>query len=69
MVTPAMTAWDISRAWPTVDLQMMPGDGRVSPNVFAAFVAATNRFDAQADGPKPPRVHCWVGTAAGAGVS
>lgn len=44
LVTPAMTAWHLSRAWPSADLQMMPGDGHVGSAVFAALVAATDRF-------------------------
>jgi proline iminopeptidase len=46
LVTPAMTAWDLSRAWPTADLQMVPDEGHVGPGVFAALVAATDRFAA-----------------------
>jgi proline iminopeptidase len=46
LITPAMTAWDLSRAWPSADLQMVPGEGHVGPGVFAALVAATDRFAA-----------------------
>lgn len=44
LVTPAITAWELSRAWPTADLQMVPDDGHVGPNVFAGLVAATDSF-------------------------
>ena len=46
LVTPAMTAWDLSRNWPTADLQIIPGDGHVGSGVFRALVAATDRFAA-----------------------
>ena len=46
MCTPAVTAWDLHRAWPEADFQMIPDAGHSfqEPGIFAAIVAATDRF-------------------------
>ena len=44
LVTPTRTAWELSRAWSTADLQIVQGEGHVGPNVFAALVAAIDHF-------------------------
>lgn len=44
VVTPPMTAWDLSRAWPAADLQMLPTAGHSGSDILAALVAATDRF-------------------------
>ncbi|HEU5483807.1 MAG TPA: prolyl aminopeptidase [Microlunatus sp.] len=46
LVTPAKNAWELSRAWPAADLQIIPDEGHVGPQVFAALVAATDHFAA-----------------------
>lgn len=46
VVTPVRTAWELARALPTADLQIIEGEGHVGPRVFAALVAATDRFAA-----------------------
>ncbi len=46
VATPAVTAWDLHRAWPTADLQLVPDAGHAysEPGITAALVAATDRF-------------------------
>ncbi|MCU1395850.1 MAG: prolyl aminopeptidase [Ilumatobacteraceae bacterium] len=46
MCTPAMTAWDLHRAWPEADLVMVPDAGHAydEPGILAALIAATDRF-------------------------
>ncbi|MGA8851103.1 MAG: alpha/beta fold hydrolase, partial [Aeromicrobium sp.] len=46
MCTPAVTAWDLHRAWPEADFQMIPDAGHSfqEPGIFAAIVEATDRF-------------------------
>ncbi len=44
--TPAMTAWDLHRAWPEAELVMVPDAGHAAsePGIAAALRAATDRF-------------------------
>ena len=44
--TPTVTAWDLSRAWPGADLQIIPGTGHTGaePGNLTALLAATDRF-------------------------
>ncbi|MDX2377472.1 prolyl aminopeptidase [Microbacterium sp. LRZ72] len=44
--TPAMTAWDLHRAWPEADLVMVDDAGHAvsEPGIRAALIAATDRF-------------------------
>ena len=46
VATPAVTAWDLHRAWPTAELQIVGDAGHAysEPGITAALVAATNRF-------------------------
>ncbi len=46
MCTPAVTAWDLHRAWPEAEFQMIPDAGHSfqEPGIFAAIVEATDRF-------------------------
>lgn len=46
MCTPAVTAWDLHRAWPEAEFQMIPDAGHSfqEPGIFAAILDATNRF-------------------------
>lgn len=46
--TPAMTAWDLHRAWPQAELVMVDdaGHSATEPGIAAALVAATDRFAA-----------------------
>ena len=46
VATPAVTAWDLHRAWPTADLQIVGDAGHAysEPGITAALVAATDRF-------------------------
>jgi proline iminopeptidase len=46
LATPAVTAWDLHRAWSTADLRMVPVAGHAysEPGILAELVAATNRF-------------------------
>ncbi|MGA9716314.1 MAG: prolyl aminopeptidase [Aeromicrobium sp.] len=46
MCTPAVTAWDLHRAWPEADFQMIPDAGHSfqEPGIFAALIEATDRF-------------------------
>jgi proline iminopeptidase len=48
--TPAMTAWDLHRAWPEADFVMVPDAGHAAsePGIAAALRAATDRFKATA---------------------
>ncbi|MDB5764183.1 MAG: proline iminopeptidase [Herminiimonas sp.] len=45
-VTPPATAWDLHRAWPQTDLQMVPDAGHAStePGNLRRLVMATDRF-------------------------
>ena len=44
--TPAVTAWDLPRAWPEADLRIVGDAGHTSPNPASsqALIAATDRF-------------------------
>jgi len=46
--TPAMTAWDLHRAWPEADFTMIPDAAHAAsePGIAAALRAATDRFAA-----------------------
>lgn len=46
MCTPAVTAWDLHRAWPEAEFRMIPDAGHSfqEPGIFDAIVAATDRF-------------------------
>jgi len=53
--TPAMTAWDLHRAWPEADFVMIPDAAHAAsePGIAAALRAATDRFaDEPDDGPQ-----------------
>lgn len=47
--TPAMTAWDLHRAWPEAELVIVDDAGHAAtePSIQAALVAATDRFAAR----------------------
>ncbi|HET9647357.1 MAG TPA: prolyl aminopeptidase [Microlunatus sp.] len=46
VATPAATAWDLHRAWPEAELQVLPVAGHAysEPQIFAALVAALDAF-------------------------
>jgi proline iminopeptidase len=46
VATPAVTAWDLHRGWPTADFTMVPIAGHAcsEPGIAEALVAATDRF-------------------------
>lgn len=46
VVTPARTAWDLKRAWPEVQLDMIPDAGHAAsePGIIDSLVRATDRF-------------------------
>jgi proline iminopeptidase len=46
VVCPAKSAWDLHRAWPEADLQIIPdaGHSAFEPGNLKALVAATDRF-------------------------
>ncbi|ROR93745.1 prolyl aminopeptidase [Salana multivorans] len=46
MCTPAMTAWDLHRAWPEAELVIVPDAGHAfdEPGILDALVRATDRF-------------------------
>lgn len=46
LCTPAMTAWDLHRAWPRAELVMVPDAGHAfdEPGILDALVTATDRF-------------------------
>jgi proline iminopeptidase len=46
VATPAVTAWDLHRAWPEAELQLIDAAGHAysEPGITAALVAATDRF-------------------------
>ena len=46
VATPAVTAWDLHRAWPSADLRMVAVAGHADsePGIAAELVAATDRF-------------------------
>jgi proline iminopeptidase len=48
--TPAMTAWDLHRAWPEADFVMIPDAAHAAsePGIASALRAATDRFAATA---------------------
>jgi proline iminopeptidase len=48
VVCPAMSAWDLSRAWPEADLRIVPDAGHhaMEPGIVDALVTATDRFRA-----------------------
>lgn len=46
VVCPAMSAWDLHRAWPEAELVIIPdaGHSATEPGIISALVEATNRF-------------------------
>jgi proline iminopeptidase len=46
VVCPAMSAWDLHRAWPEADFQVVPDAGHhaMEPGIVDALVGATDRF-------------------------
>ncbi|KQY59882.1 proline iminopeptidase [Aeromicrobium sp. Root495] len=46
MCTPAVTAWDLHRAWPEAELRMIPDAGHAftEPGILDAIIEATDRF-------------------------
>jgi proline iminopeptidase len=44
--TPPMTAWDLHRAWPEADFQLIPDAGHMfdEPGILHALIEATDRF-------------------------
>lgn len=44
--TPPMTAWELHRAWPEADFQLIPDAGHAfdEPGILDALIAATDRF-------------------------
>lgn len=52
VVCPAMSAWDLHRAWPEAELKIIPDAGHSisEPGIAAALVEATNRFRSSSDG-------------------
>jgi len=48
MATPAKTAWDLHRAWPTADFHLIADAGHAfnEPGILAQLMAATDRFAA-----------------------
>ncbi len=44
--TPARTAWDLHRAWPEAEFQLIPDAGHAfsEPGILKALIAATDRF-------------------------
>ena len=46
VVCPAMSAWDLHRAWPEADFQIIPdaGHSALEPGITSALVEATDRF-------------------------
>lgn len=50
MCTPACTAWDLHRAWPEADFQIIPDAGHAfsEPGTLSAIIEATERFAAGA---------------------
>lgn len=46
MCTPAFTAWDLHRAWPQAELQIIPDAGHSfsEPGILSAIIEATDRF-------------------------
>lgn len=48
VATPAVTAWDLHRVWPTADLRIVTaaGHAQTEPGIAAELVAATDRFAA-----------------------
>jgi len=46
LITPPTTAWDLYRAWPQADLQIVPGAGHASnePGILRRLLAATDAF-------------------------
>jgi proline iminopeptidase len=46
VVCPAMSAWDLHRAWPEAELKMIPdaGHSAMEPGIISALVEATDRF-------------------------
>jgi proline iminopeptidase len=54
--TPAMTAWDLHRAWPEAEFVMIPDAAHAAsePGIARALRAATDRFGAGAPEPATP---------------
>jgi proline iminopeptidase len=49
VVCPLMSAWELHRAWPEADLQIIPdaGHSALEPGTRSALVEATDRFRKQ----------------------
>ena len=50
--TPVKSAWDLHRAWPEADFQLVPDAGHAfnEPGILKRLVEATNRFVAEQEG-------------------
>ena len=48
MICPVTSAWDLHRAWPEADLQIVPDAGHsiTEPGIIDRLVAATDRIAA-----------------------
>ena len=48
MATPVRSAWDLHKAWPEADFQLIPDAGHAfsEPGIQRALLAATDRFAA-----------------------
>jgi proline iminopeptidase len=46
MATPVRTAWDLHRAWPEADFQLVDAAGHAlfEPGILTALLNATDRF-------------------------
>jgi proline iminopeptidase len=46
MVCPIMSAWELHRAWPELDLQIIPDAGHSisEPGIASALVALTEKY-------------------------
>ena len=44
--TPPVTAWDLKKAWPEAELEIVPDSGHLfnEPGILDALVRATDRF-------------------------
>lgn len=52
VVCPMMSAWELRRAWPEAELQIIPdaGHSATEPGIISALVDATDRFRKEAEG-------------------
>ena len=46
MATPARTAWDLHRAWPSAEFHLIPDAGHAynEPGILQQLLSATDRF-------------------------